>query len=70
VETVLYKLTTWTRDCLVHGEGCGHSSHKCKVLMDHAGKVEGQQFKASYKDKNDAKSVYKKPNKEQTFLKK
>jgi hypothetical protein len=71
-------LPTWTRNCLVHGEGCGHPSHKCKVLMDHAGKVKGQ-FKASYKDKNDAKSVYKKsqgskpwqkPNKEQTFSKK
>jgi hypothetical protein len=46
--------------------------------MDHAGKVKGQ-FKASYKDNNDAKRVYKKsqgsklwqkPNKEQTFSKK
>jgi hypothetical protein len=46
--------------------------------MDHAGKVKGQ-FKASYKDKNDAKGAYKKsqgskpwqkPNKEQTFSKK
>jgi hypothetical protein len=71
-------LPTWTCNCLVHGEGCGHPSHKCKVLMDHAGKVKGQ-FKASYKDKNDAKGVYKKsqgsklwqnPSKEQTFLKK
>jgi hypothetical protein len=70
-------LPTWTCDCLVHGEGCGHPSHKCKVLMDHDGKVKGQ-FKASYKDKNDAKSVYKKsqgsklwqkPNKERTFSK-
>jgi hypothetical protein len=52
-------LPTWTKDCLVHGEGCGHPSHKCKVLMDHATKVKGQ-FKASYKDKNDAKSVTKK----------
>ena len=28
-------LPTWTRDCLVHGEGCGHPSHKCKILKDH-----------------------------------
>jgi hypothetical protein len=71
-------LPTWTRNSLVHGEGCGHPSHKCKILMDHAGKVKGQ-FKASYEDKNDAKSVYKKsqgskpwqkPNKERTFSKK
>jgi hypothetical protein len=71
-------LPTWTCNCLVHGEGCGHPSHKCNVLMDHAGKVKCQ-FKASYKDKNDPKSEYKKiqgsklwqkPNKEQTFLKK
>jgi hypothetical protein len=48
-------LPTWTRDCLVHGEGCGHPSHKCKILMDHAGKVKNQ-FQASYKDK----SVHKK----------
>ena len=33
------------RDCLVHGDGCGHSTHQCKTLIDHAGKVRGQ-FKA------------------------
>jgi hypothetical protein len=38
-------LPKWTKDCLVHGEGCGHPSHKCKTLIDHAGKVRGQ-FKA------------------------
>jgi hypothetical protein len=42
--------TNWTKDCLVHGIGCGHPSHKCKVLKDHAEKVKGQ-FKASFKDK-------------------
>lgn len=52
-------LPTWTKDCLVHGEGCGHPSHRCKVLLDHATKVKGQ-FKASFKDKNDAKAVHKK----------
>jgi hypothetical protein len=38
-------LPKWTKDCLVHGEACGHPSHKCKTLIDHAGKVRGQ-FKA------------------------
>ena len=38
---------TWTKDCLVHGQGCGHPSHKCKVLMDHAGKVKGQYLAAT-----------------------
>ena len=35
-------LPKWTKDCLVHGEACGHPSHKCKTLIDHAGKVRGQ----------------------------
>jgi hypothetical protein len=69
-------LPTWTRDCLVHGDGCGHPSHKCKILIDHAGKVKGQ-FKASYKE--NTKSFHKKSstnakpwqkdNKERTFTK-
>jgi hypothetical protein len=42
--------SNWTKDCLVHGVACGHPSHKCKVLLDHAEKVKGQ-FKASFKDK-------------------
>jgi hypothetical protein len=67
-------LPTWTRDCLVHGEGCGHPSHKCKILMDHAGKVKGQ-FKASYKDKSVQKKSsqskpWKKDDKERTWTKK
>ena len=66
---------TWTKDCLVHGDGCGHPSHKCKVLMDHAGKVKGQ-FKASYKDnktvhkKSAPSKPWKKDNKERTYSKK
>jgi hypothetical protein len=67
-------LPTWTRDCLVHGPGCGHPSHKCKILMDHAEKVKGQ-FKASYKDKTVHKKSsntkpWKKDNKERTYTKK
>jgi hypothetical protein len=67
-------LPTWIRDCLVHGPGCGHPSHKCKILMDHAEKVKGQ-FKAQYKDKNVYKKSsqskpWKKDNKERTYTKK
>jgi hypothetical protein len=24
------------KDCLIHGKNCGHSSHECKMLIDHA----------------------------------
>ena len=67
-------LPTWTRDCLVHGPGCGHPSHKCKILIDHAQKVKGQ-FKASFKDgkvhkKSSNAKPWKKDNKERTYSKK
>jgi hypothetical protein len=67
-------LPTWTRDCLVHGEGCGHPSHKCKVLLDHASKVKGQ-FKASFKDKFVNKKAspskpWKQDHKERTYSRK
>jgi hypothetical protein len=29
-------------DCLVHGVGCGHGSHQCKVLKAHSDKVKAQ----------------------------
>ncbi|MFM8622679.1 MAG: hypothetical protein ACKOB3_04800 [Holophagaceae bacterium] len=29
---------TNNKDCLIHGDNCGHGSHKCKVLMSHATK--------------------------------
>ena len=52
-----------SRDCLIHGPGCGHSSHQCKILGDHAKKVKGQ-FQASYKDKTvHKKSFHSKPYK-------
>ena len=67
-------LPSWTRDCLVHGPGCGHPSHRCKILMDHAQKVKGQ-FKASFKDnkvhkKSSQAKPWKKDNKERTYTKK
>jgi hypothetical protein len=37
-----------SKDCLVHGDGCGHPTHKCKIVIDHSIKVKGQ-YKASYK---------------------
>ena len=30
------------RDCLLHGVGCGHNSHSCKVLKAHAAKLKAQ----------------------------
>ena len=65
---------TWTRDCLVHGDKCGHPSHKCKVLIDHAKKVRGQ-FKAQYKDKNAYKKSspskpWKRDNQDRSYSKK
>ncbi len=30
------------KDCLVHGDGCGHSSHQCKLLQSHAEKLRNQ----------------------------
>jgi hypothetical protein len=54
-----YSLPKWTKDCLVHGEGCGHPSHKCKTLRDHAEKVRNQ-FKAQPRGQSQRK-VYGKP---------
>jgi hypothetical protein len=67
-------LPTWTKDCLVHGPGCGHPSHKCKVLMDHAVKVKGQ-FQAKFKDttvhkKNSPSKPWNKNKQERTYSKK
>ena len=66
--------TTGSRDCLVHGPGCGHSSHKCKILIDHAQKVKGQ-FKASFKDgkvhkKSTNAKPWKRDNKDRVYTKK
>ena len=63
-----------SRDCLVHGPGCGHSSHKCKILIDHAQKVKGQ-FKASFKDnkvhkKSSNAKPWKKDNNDRVYSKK
>lgn len=44
------------RDCLIHGVGCGHGSHQCKVLKAHASKVKAQ-FEAQPR-----KFVHKKNN--------
>jgi hypothetical protein len=70
----VHSLPAWTRDCLVHGPGCGHPSHKCKILMSHAEKVKGQ-FKASYKDKTVHKKSssykgYNKSKQDRTYTKK
>ena len=46
-----------SKDCLIHGVGCGHDSHQCKVLRDQASKMRGQ-YLAKFKDTS--KSVHKK----------
>ena len=39
-----------SKDCMIHGPNCGHSTDECKVLIDHAGKVKAQ-FQARHPSK-------------------
>ena len=66
--------TDLDKDCLIHGPNCGHASHRCRILKEHAQKVKGQ-FQASFKDKGVHKKSspakpWKRDDKERTYTKK